>query len=442
VGARNHKKTESELPSSTGLTEQSGSSEENPFLIFKEGVGRKSLKESYLCTRRDEWIHLLEPIWHEIGWVLEAARKIEHIQESFELMKNRTSTHLIAPFLRKNVVKATKAQLDSTREAYEQVVEQLGKNSGEHRESSNEYQDMQRMLFELSENHRNQLAADLKQRRARIRDFRVERSRAKSRLRKYKRLREQYRAPTEKSGRDFTPQLERKILGIERDIEADERVCVDLEARLGHITPENRGIAAEEDQNQQEKLNLLTEALKKETGRCDELQEKLLNQEAYYCQTELLKFVNSGDYAIEPRHLANALAGLPHLTCRRSAERCSRLKSTVGMAFNYELFRFIQLRWNRRMSRGDVPLLNWFRTEILKLPKTIRGEKQKEKQKNALRLRLAADWFFLRRAIEDVQALKNDRVPQVYFIAQRFIQESLNPSNLTDKLLANKERLI
>lgn len=417
-------------------------SEDNPFLIFKEGVGRKSLKESYLTTRRDEWIILLETIWHEVGWLLEAAHRIEHIQEAFELIKSRTSSQLIAPFLRQSLVKATKAQLDSTREAYGQAVEKLGKDSGEHRDRSNECRDVQRVVFELSEDYRNQLVIDLRQRRARIRDSKIEKSRAKARLLKYKRLREQYRAPTNKSGRDFTPKLERKILGIERDIEADERVCVDLEKRLSHITPENHRIALEVGQDQQRKLNLLTDKLKKVTERCDALQEQFLNQEAYYCKAELLKFINSGDYTMGPRQLANALAGLPYLTCRRSAERCSRLRSSVGMAFNYELFRFIQLRWNRRMSRGDVPLVSWFKQEILKLPKTIRGEKPKDKQKNALRLRLATDWFFLRRAIEDVQALKNDRVPQVYFIAQRFIQESLNPSNPTDKFLANRERFI
>ena len=94
------------------------------------------------------------------------------------------------------------------------------------------------------------------------------------------------------------------------------------------------------------------------------------------------------------------------------------------------------------MSRGSLPLVDWFKKEILRLPKTIRDQKTKEKQQNFLRLRLAENWFFLRSTIEEVLALKNDRTPKAYFIAQRFIQESLNPTNPTDKILADRERII
>jgi hypothetical protein len=82
--------------------------------------------------------------------------------------------------------------------------------------------------------------------------------------------------------------------------------------------------------------------------------------------------------------------------------------------------------------------LDWFKKERTKLPKGIgRGH---EKRKNPLRGRLTKDWYFLKRAIEETLALKSGDVPKDYFIAQRFLADSVNPSP-TDLILSERDEL-
>jgi hypothetical protein len=232
--------------------------------------------------------------------------------------------------------------------------------------------------------------------------------------------------------------LKSKLQRIESDISADEKVCVDLQARLRLITPANRKITMEEEQSRRTKLDHAESVRNEAIKESDEILSKLLNQEAFFYRKELLDFITSGRYAIEPRQIAKALAGLPYMTCRHSAERCEPLSSSIPVSSNYEVFSFIRSCWERRGNRGPAqPLVDWFRQEVIRLPKWFRREEQK--CENPLRVRLAKDWYFLKRAVEDVLSFKQGQVPKHYFIAQRFLKESLNPANPADRILAARE---
>ena len=141
---------------------------------------------------------------------------------------------------------------------------------------------------------------------------------------------------------------------------------------------------------------------------------------------------------MEPRKIAKALSCLPYMSSRHSAERCARLDSSIPPFLDYEILQFIRSCWKRRTKRRSLTLLDWFEKELTKLPKWIgQGE---EKRRDPLRKRLAKDWYLLKRAIADTQALKSGDVPKDYFIAQRFLAESVNPSP-TDLILSERDEL-
>jgi hypothetical protein len=71
------------------------------------------------------------------------------------------------------------------------------------------------------------------------------------------------------------------------------------------------------------KLSLDSIALdfKKAEIECRELETKLLDKEAYFFQTQVLRFIRVRRYALTLRNLANAIVGLPDLKCRQTLHR-------------------------------------------------------------------------------------------------------------------------
>jgi hypothetical protein len=266
----------------------------------------------------------------------------------------------------------------------------------------------------------------------------IQKSRTAGRLKKYGLLRKKYPKSQTKCPRDFTPYIQAKLHKIESDIAADEIVCVDLQARLKFFTPENRRFATEELQNRQKALDMSVSAVKEFTAKYDHVHQRLANQEAFLYRSELLEFIRSKKYAMEARQIAKALAGLPYMKCRRAAERLAQLNSSVPVAFNYQIFRFVRSCWARRRARRSLTLVDWFKKEIIRLPKQTRDGGSK--RDNVLRICLTEKWFFLKKAIEDVQA-RSGQIPGDYFIAQQLHINSLNPATPTDRIRAGREKL-
>jgi hypothetical protein len=111
----------------------------------------------------------------------------------------------------------------------------------------------------------------------------------------------------------------------------------------------------------------------------------------------------------------------------------------VPASANYEIFQFIRARLEKWRQNRSIPLADAFKREIIRLPKSLgRGKRKRESH---LRRRLAKDWYFLKHSITEGQALKHGKVPKHYFITQRFLAESLNPTAPTDRILADKEAI-
>gem|GEM_PF-5355293 len=334
---------------------------------------------------------------------------------------------------------STVSQLTSTYDRYTQAVERLGRLQTVQRDQQIKYAEAERLVFCLSPKFKSQLEWDLRQRIHQIRALKIAKSRTKARLKKYEILKKKSAKRRTKKHKDYTAYLETKLQRIEKDIRADGKVCIDLSSRLRLATAENHTIAMEELETKKKGRDSAVAEFTQATKVCDEMQSKLLDEEAFIFRNELLNFIKSGKYAIEPRQIAKALAGLPYSTCRRSAERCASLSSTIPVSLNHQLFLFISSCWERRIERGQLPLIDWFRQEVLGLRKWFRLEGRK--QGNPLRDRLVTDWYFLRKALEAASVPISGTIPKHYFIAQQFISQSLNPNDPLERIWAEQEKL-
>jgi hypothetical protein len=119
--------------------------------------------------------------------------------------------------------------------------------------------------------------------------------------------------------------------------------------------------------------------------------EKKLNQEgAFVSQSELLSFLKSKRYAINPRNVANAIAGLPFLTWRQSLERCKKIKCTLPESHEYCIFKAICYILRKKQPRFADTAQKFFQLEIEKLPA----------EHEYAKTFLAKNWWYLKSAIE------------------------------------------
>lgn len=89
-------------------------------------------------------------------------------------------------------------------------------------------------------------------------------------------------------------------------------------------------------------LNRRKESLKQCNVERVEIRKKIADLEALFAQTELLRFVLSERYVFTPLNVANAAAGLPHMTWRNSFKRL-RGMSSAETSINYLIFEAVKI---------------------------------------------------------------------------------------------------
>jgi hypothetical protein len=105
----------------------------------------------------------------------------------------------------------------------------------------------------------------------------------------------------------------------------------------------------------------LAEFAKQEGVKAVEISEavdrKFEAQQAYFARTQVLDFIRSRRRSLTPIKFAEAIAGLPFMGWRQSAERCARLAPEQRLRIadmNYEVFRVLE-RILRRRERDVTP---------------------------------------------------------------------------------------
>jgi len=408
---------------------------DNPFSIFKEGPGNPSLREDYLFQRREDFVCLIEPVWYQFGWELKCARTAEQVHQAFQKIAENINPGRLMPMLRATSEPATKATIETTRRIYDPSVEKSRASASAYQAQLQIYEECQRSSHGLSEEFKEGLEKDLERRRKNIRAIKIAISTQKSNIRKAQLQKE--RKPSE-SEPDL-PALERALNGLQSDLAADEDVCRSLEKRIQLITKEARRVVAEETARQKGKLDSLEQESRKADLECRKLETRLLDQEAFFFRSQLLDFINKADYECTPRNVANAIAGLPYITSRRSAELCSEMKSEIAIAHSYEVLIFIKSAWERYYKSANLTATDWFKLQITDLLryKIIKGKKIE----NHFRTYLAGNWFFLKRVLERFQGSKPPPGFLPYATTREFLRQVTHPESPADSILAANNKI-
>lgn len=425
------------------------SGEYNPFAVFKTGPGRPSLDETYLRTRRDALIWNIEPLWHYIGRSLQAARELEDVRKAFEVVTaGGKHADQLTPVLRLSSEPATAAQLALTRTKLGNANKELYKKTEECRVAAEHYEDCDRMAFVLSEEFKRRLDTDLASRLENVRSIKIQITNLTGKIHgmELRRKRAGQSLETEELSK-----LRDELCKLEKDREADEKVCHQLKDRIATITPDNRKIVTEELAKRKQSFDAAKQARDSANIEQETILQTLLNQEAFYFRQQILDFICESRYGLTPRNLANAIAGLPYVTSRRSAEICAKLENDLEPFRNYRVFLFVKQVLNRHQKQGRIALIQLFEREIRDLPKFVlagrspdavgKNKATRKKRPNDFRAYLAENWYYLKRAIKEGLRQKLDASDVPYVVTAKYLEDLESPETPVEPILAGKDRI-
>jgi hypothetical protein len=119
-------------------------------------------------------------------------------------------------------------------------------------------------------------------------------------------------------------------------------------------------------QRVQAELNRRKESLRKCHSEVSEIRKKITDIEAHFAQTELLQFVLSERYVCTPLNLANAVAGLPHMSWRNSFRLCLRGACSPEASINYLIVEAVRMALERAAPTSADEAVNEIRRQISK----------------------------------------------------------------------------
>jgi len=411
----------------------------------KARLGKPTLEDEELVERRGTWDHLLESYWGAVGWELKCARSLQDIEKAFQPLGRQPASYLIAPFLRSSTEPATVESIRKMRDEGSAAASQLNDAEDRRNKQAELVNQAKGAVFELSQKNAEQLRAEAERREENIRTIRIRLSNKKAEIRRAELSLERSKTENQDTLQGQIRSLGFELEKIETEYSDEKKILQQIEDRLHAITPERQKMAAEILGQHEVMLDAMEKAAREARRKLEELEKRVADQEAHYCRTELLKFIRDRRYAHNPRNLANALAGLPYMGCRRSAARCAKLPYGYEPYLIYRVFEFIERTWRLRSVANSASRLDLFRTAIAKLPRCVlvRIERQQKRKKveNYLRRYLEENWAYLKEAIEYVLR-ENQHPGQVpYLITARFHANLSKPQTQADIFFAQQERL-
>jgi len=410
----------------------------NPFSPFRPGPGKPTLRRDYLFNQRENLLCLIEPHWYELEWKLRCARKPEQVHLAFQIEAFKLNPDYLAPLLRASSEFATRKDLQITRKRLGDAVRKARSASERHQAQVQAYEDARRVSFVLSEDFKEQLRGDLERRRRHIGKLKGWSAKVKSKIRECE-LEAKTRITPSAARSAAIAALQKCMHRLERDRIADEKVCDDLEARMRPITPDARKSAVDDEACQKSLLESLDADSRIAEKELRAIEATFADQEAFVYRTEILDFVQKREYALAPLQLANAMAGLPFIRARRSAQRCARIKSRVARSTTYELFEFVTGIWKQHRKKRQSSLIEAFEKTIRKLPKfeIVEGHKRS----TWFRSHLAKNWYYLKRAIQEPELAKLHPHAVPGAIVRYFLTNMQNPESPITPRLAETERI-
>ena len=232
--------------------------------------------------------------------------------------------------------------------------------------------------------------------------------------------------------------LRYKIQEMQSQCSGLEHSCAEAEQALREAGEQGNEIIQTELNRRRESLFQLKESLRGAESESKELDKRVLDQETYWYCAQLLDFLcGKKKYAAEPFNLANALAGLPEMGWRESFARCSKMPRSSFVRLPCRVVEVASRIWRRRPKGLEVAPIEFFRTQILKLPKKPKNEKEND----GIREVLCRGWRDLRLAIEECGKAQHGEEFMPYAIASAFVQKQRQSKTAADMLLDEHDML-
>ena len=216
--------------------------------------------------------------------------------------------------------------------------------------------------------------------------------------------------------------------------------CTEAESALKDASAEDRETIQAQLDRRRERLLQLEKKLDEAKSEVLRLAEKVRDQQVYWYCSQFLDFLHcrrsarsaSPRYALDPLNLANALAGLNDMGWRQSHRRCSAMRPDSFRQQPYSIFLLIRRTWERRPREFRQTPIDFFRTQLLRLPK---------EKDSSTRDFLRKNWRDLRISIEESWSPKypHDFVP--YAIASTFMRNLYRMKSPLDRVLQDQEKL-
>jgi hypothetical protein len=171
------------------------------------------------------------------------------------------------------------------------------------------------------------------------------------------------------------------------------------------------------------------------------LLDKLQKQEAQFARTELFRFVRAKKYELNPRNLANAVAGLPVIGWQQSVRRCKRLSVVCGMSIQFLVFRFLRKVLIRLSPGSQLETEHGLRQEITKLLPKRHLKKLSEDSRVASYL--DENWTALETAIRDSWSSASQSRELAYLLTAAFLRNRFKTTSELERVLAElKQRQV
>jgi hypothetical protein len=218
------------------------------------------------------------------------------------------------------------------------------------------------------------------------------------------------------------------VLQATADREQAARSCTEAEAALGLATnPKDKEQVQLVVQQRKEDLAQLDAKLSDLQQTQKQLDEALLDQQAYVSRSEMLDFLRAAKHPVDPRHIANAVAALPRKSWRESFALCSQIPFDSYVQHEYQVLLVISAILNSHSSDFNGGAVDAFRRALLKLPAGSPGQPF-----------FWDNWGDLKSAIEE---LGNSGPLDPFSLTRMFLKRATRQKNPLEKIIADSERL-
>jgi hypothetical protein len=160
------------------------------------------------------------------------------------------------------------------------------------------------------------------------------------------------------------------------------------------------------------------------------LEGRLTDLRSAYARQELVRFLRSKRYSLTPLSLANAAAGLPFMSWRRSMQRSIKAPSVLADGLTYQVFKAIQYVATNAAKKTEDGLVITFEDSIPTLPSRHRFAK----------VELAEKWLYLERALRQAYRAKPHQRALAYEITKRYFNQ-LSSQSQVNMILADHAKL-